>query len=44
MVTTDPWSIENYVPKYSGSGQPMTMRDAKRIFQLEPEPPEGGGS
>lgn len=39
MVTTDPWNIENYVQKYPGSGQPMTMRDAKRIFQLDPEPP-----
>jgi len=40
MVTTDPWNIKNYVQKYPGNGQHMTMRDAKRIFQLDPEPPE----
>ena len=40
MVMIDPWRIENYVRKYPEDGQPMTMRDAKRIFQLEPEPPE----
>lgn len=39
MVTTDPWSIEHYVQKYPGNGQPMAMQDAKRIFQLDPEPP-----
>lgn len=39
MVTTDPWSIEHYVQKYPENGQPMAMQDAKRIFQLDPEPP-----
>lgn len=46
MRESDLWSIDNYVKKYpysywvDGVEQPMTMWSAKRIFQLEPEPPE----
>lgn len=40
MAVTDLWCLENYVQKHPGNAQPMTMRDAKRIFQLDPEPPD----
>lgn len=46
MAVIDPWCIDNYVKKYpycywaDGKELPMTMWSAKRIFQLDPEPPE----
>lgn len=46
MAVIDPWCIDHYTKKYpycywaDGKELPMTMRDAKRIFQLEPDPPE----
>lgn len=45
MPVYDPWCIDSYVKKYpysywaDGMELPMTMWSAKRIFQLDPEPP-----
>ena len=44
MDTAWTWELPGYCAKYSFLTEPkgLTMREAERIFQLDPEPPAPG--
>ena len=39
-----PWALDGYCARYGFLAQPegLTMREAARVFQLDPQPPEAG--
>ena len=38
------WALDGYCARYGFLAQPegLTMREAARVFQLDPQPPEAG--